>query len=204
MRSFILTFSVFLSFGLGACASVLEGQSTEVTVLTPGAENARCLLDNGTVVVSAMTGDTVRVEKNYKDLHVTCAASGNRTVEKTIPIEIQEDTYWNVLNGIIPGTSYDIASKAVYDYPDKITINFTGLRATEYPLPEYHAYDAVKSEDVVLEEFLPGTPTLSTDRGRTQPVLRKVDPSERAGNNPFISNTELSGGSNAPVSLTPN
>ena len=184
---------------LTACATVMEGQSKEVTVRTPGAENARCLLDNGTVVVPAYTDQTVRLTKNYKDLKVTCQAPGNRQVERTFPWEIEGWAFGNVVTGIVPGVAYDTASKGLFDYPDEIVMSFSGMKANEYPLPAHMASDAVKSDNVVLEQFLPGRPRMQGDLDRTVPVVKKVDPASRAGNNPFLSSSDLQ---NAPAPLT--
>ncbi len=198
--SFLLP--VFMTaFALGGCASVMTDQTKDITVRTPGAEHARCLLDNGTVVMPARTGETVRINKNYKDLTVTCDAPGNRTVTKVFDLEFEPWTMANVVNGLIPGVTYDVASKGIYDYPDEIVINFTGLKATEYPPPQYESLDTIHSDEVVLEEYLPGEPALNSDRGQTDRDLKKISPSERTGYNPFVPSA---GGdsSSGPASLT--
>lgn len=200
--SFLLP--VFLTaFALGGCADIMTGQTKDITVRTPGAENALCLLDNGTIVVQAYTDQTVRINKNYKDLKVTCDAPGNRTVSKVFELQLEPWAAGDVVTGVVPGLAYDVASKGVYDYPDEIVMNFTGLKSTQYPLPAYHTKDAVKPGSVIHEEYGTTNPELKGERYEETTGLRKIDPSEySAGSNPYLSNQELGGSKNNPVSLT--
>jgi len=105
---------------VSACAMLADGQVQEVTIRTPGAENARCELNNGSNVYDAYSGQTILVKRNNSDIVVSCLASGNR--EKTVrgKWSANEWIWLNVANGVVPGMTYDILSQAAYEYPKDI------------------------------------------------------------------------------------
>lgn len=126
---------------LAACSTMADHQTVLMTVKTPGAENAKCLLENQDQKYVAYSDETIEVMKSPHDLVVRCMAPGNR--EKTVLVK-REINGWvlaNVANGFVPGATYDYFSRGGFDYPDVVTVSFTGEAVKPYPLPDYEADD---------------------------------------------------------------
>src|SRR5687767_2969383 len=96
---------------ISACATVMDGQTQIVTIKTPGTTQALCALDNGTVVYKARSDETFQITKNDQDMKVHCVAPGNR--ERVVMAKWTVDGWVvaNVVNGIVPGLTYDHFSK---------------------------------------------------------------------------------------------
>ena len=138
MKRFLLTLS---ALSLGACGSMIDHQSQEITVRTPGAENAKCDLYNQDIKYSAWTDQTIEIMKSPNDLVVSCMAAGNR--EKTVLVQrgINGWTIFNVANGFVPGVAYDHFSRGLYSYPHEIEVSFVGEAVKPYPEPSHLSSD---------------------------------------------------------------
>lgn len=181
-RSF---FSISALVLLSGCAAVVEGQTQMITVKTPGAPYAECRLDNGTVIYRVQSGQTVEVTRNDKDMKVSCLASGNREKEVLVKWAFSDWSAGNVATGIVPGVVYDHFSKAMYVYPDVITVNFTGMPPVSHNQPGYQSADAPKPSYQKIEGYQPTVPQVESDKYEVSPVLRKRDPSTTYGATPF-------------------
>lgn len=157
----------------GACASLVKGQTQDVTLLTPGASKARCTFDNGVRYVIE-TGETIKVMRNEKDIVVDCYALGNR--HRKINIE-SSGTDWsigNIATGVIPGVTFDHFSKGMYEYPEIITVDFRGLPTEGFETPDYHNADAVTPYDQPMEHYGPSSARLPGDENIVKtPAKRK-------------------------------
>lgn len=172
MNTFKILSGLLLSVVLAGCATLVNGQTQEVTVLTPGAREARCTLDNGTKY-SVYTDQKIVIMRNQKDIIVDCYAAGNR--HRTMSIE-SDGSAWalgNVVNGIIPGVTYDHFSKGLYDYPETITVDFVGVPATGFELPEYHNKDAPNPYEQPIESYGASKTRLPSDEGFAPVTLQK-------------------------------
>lgn len=138
MKLLAITSSVLL---LGACASAVSGQTQNVTLRTPGAENARCYLENEDMKYVIETDQTQEIMKSPHDLEVRCLAAGNR--EKTIIVKREVNDYvaGNVVTGFFPGAAYDYFSRGGFEYPSEIVVSFSGVPVKAYDLPDYHNTD---------------------------------------------------------------
>ena len=187
---------------LAACATVMDSQFQEVKVLTPGAEDAYCLLDNGVTAVRAWNGQTVTLVKNDEDLKVDCWASGNRERHLTVNWTVDP---WVVGNVVTAGAGvvYDHFTNAMYISPDTITVDFSGEMMRAYPAPEYERMKVTGKARGNLEEYKLGKPMYESERDREPAEIRKRDESERgAHSNPFAG-TVMDSGGDGPVPLTP-
>jgi len=156
---------------LGACGSVMSGQTQEVTLLTPGADNARCILDNGIRYV-IRTGEKLEIMRNEKDIVLDCYATGNRHRTLTIESGINGWAIGNVVTGVVPGVTFDHFSKGLYDYPDTITVDFSGM-PMGFNGPEYENPDAPAFSGQVNEVYGAQTGTLPSDAAEQPYVLEK-------------------------------
>jgi hypothetical protein len=167
---------------LSGCSTLAGGQMQNITINVLGAPESHCLLDNG-VKYRVRANETIEIMRSQSDLEVECFASGNRYKKFTVPSGISDWAAANVLNGVIPGVSYDHFSKGLYDYPPKITVDFTGMPTTGYELPEYHNKDAPNPYDQAIEPYGPSTVRVPKDNTYMKRGVEKRDPNENT--NPF-------------------
>ena len=138
---------------LGACGTMAEGQTQDVTLRTPGASSARCILDNG-LRYPIETGQTIQIMRSFHAMEVDCYAIGNRHITKTIPAGANPWSAANVANAGA-GVGYDAASMGLYTYPDVITVDFTGVPTTGYETPDYMNRDAPNPYEQAVEPMGP-------------------------------------------------
>ena len=169
-RFFLITSSLF---ALGACASIADKQSHLVTVETPGATNARCILENEDMRYRAHSGETIEIMKSPHDLVVHCQAPGNR--EQTVHVKrtVNDWVFVNVANGFVPGASYDYFSRGAFDYPDVITVSFVSMPVKPYPLPEHYNDDLGHYAYDNIEYMGPTTKITNATRYKEPDVLQK-------------------------------
>lgn len=200
-----------LSFGLlmGGCASLVSGQTQDVTIVTPGATEARCTLDNGIRYV-VNTGETIEIMRNESDIVVDCYASGNRHRKMNIQSDGNDWAIGNIATGIIPGVTFDHFSKGLYEYPAVITVDFVGVPTRGFELPDYHNKDAPNPYEQSIENYGPSTPKKNSDRDDVYktPVKKKM----RGDANPFAPatggaqsgyNPNIGGNVNVSSGITP-
>ncbi|MEM8833785.1 MAG: hypothetical protein AAGB32_04510 [Pseudomonadota bacterium] len=158
---------------VSACATFADGQVQEVTIRTPGAENARCWLNNGDNLYDAYSGQTILVKRNNSDIVVNCLASGNR--EKTVrgKWSANEWIWLNVANGVVPGMTYDIFSQAAYEYPKDITVDFTDEPITAYSLPLYSKEELKHNSEYNTGEYMGPTTIDAPEDNRFSTLLKK-------------------------------
>lgn len=198
IRSVLITLSSLAT--LSACASVMDGQQQKITLNTPGETNVICYLNNGTLAYVVKTGETKIITKAARDIQAHCKAPGNREKTFTVPWILEPWTAGNVVNGIVPGVTYDVLAKSVFSYPDIVTVDFSDQKVTSIPVPDYMNYPIGG-----IEGYAPGVPATEADQYRVNPVVRKLDPSELgAGSNPFQKSYGYAGGNDGgPIPLTP-
>jgi hypothetical protein len=177
---------------LASCASVMDKQTVQMTIKTPGANNAKCFIENKGYKYVAYSNQTIEVMKTPYDFTVRCMASGNR--EKTVLVkrEINDWVFVNVANGFVPGATYDVLSNAIYDYPDEVSVCFDCVPKKCYSSPElscvpYYEEDHVHHrlekkpilypEPIVEEEVTPVVAPVVLDRPVFRPWIT-YDPTE--------------------------
>lgn len=179
LSSFLLISGTCL---LSACATVLDGPTQDVTILTPGASEAHCIVDNG-LRYKFVGGETQAINRSYKPLTIDCYGSGNRHIRKVIGSDVNDTAAVNVSNAIVPGVAYDALGGGLYTYPDVITIDFVGTPTNGFELPDYHNKDLPNPYMQSTEDMGPGTPLLSGEGKRTSDGIERIE--NRATSNPF-------------------
>ncbi|MFA5592261.1 MAG: hypothetical protein WC989_02990 [Micavibrio sp.] len=178
----LLSGTIALGAGLGGCASIIDTPTQPVTVVTTGASEAYCILDNG-IRYRVHNGQTVKIQRSRKALQMDCYAAGNRHINHTIESGLNETASWNVTNAVVPGVAYDAVSGGLFAYPEKITIDFSGMAPRGYELPSYHNKDAPNPYEQSLESYAPSKPRLDSERGLEPETVKRLD--SRASSNPF-------------------
>ena len=175
LRRIFLLFSVLV---LGSCAYSIDGADQEVTLLTPGANNALCYMWIDGVKYKMRPPHTRTVVKSKEDMVVDCRAPGNRQRIVVIEPQIAESSFWNVSNGVLPGAAWDSLSGATFEYPEIVEVDFRYMEPSQQPLPDQNAPDIKQPEEYPLEEFMPGRMRLNSDRFA---VKHKIRRRERGG-----------------------
>ncbi len=201
MRKTRTLFFLTSVLALGACGTMMEGQAQKVTILTPGASESQCTLDNG-VRYPAMNGQTVNVQRSPHSMVIECYGSGDRYQKKIVESTFNPWSAGNVITGVVPGVAYDHVTGGLYEYPDRIEIDFTGTPTRGFETPQYLNKDAPNPYAQAIESYGAAEPKLATDGtylprgiGRTTPTV---------GGNPFEGlRPSPSGTVNAPTAITP-
>jgi hypothetical protein len=178
------------------CASIIDGPTQNITLRTPGATEAECMLTNG-VKYRVQTDETVRIMRSRRDLVVDCYASGDR--HKQIVIESATNAWGlaNVSNGVVPGTTYDHYAGGLYIYPREITVDFVGMPTRGFETPDYQNKDAPNPYKQAIEPYAPNTPRIPND---TEFERRGVEKrSANLSSNPFATDANNAGVSPMPA-----
>ena len=169
-----LTVSTLGLIALGGCSTILNGETQEVTLLTPGAYDAECILHNEEFSYQMTTGQTRHIPRSDKEMTVECFAPGFR--EKTISVESaieRTSVVYNAANGAIPGVMIDHLSDALYVYPSQIVVSFRDGEGASYPMPRYHNPDIADPDDLAIPHQGPDIPSIESDKTEIKPTLRK-------------------------------
>lgn len=166
---------------MASCATLIDGQSQNVTILTPGATEAECTLDNGIRYMVA-SGETIQIMRNESDIVVECYAAGNRYRKMSIESDGNKWAIGNIATGVVPGVTFDHFAKGLYEYPETITVDFVGVPTLGFELPDYHNKDAPNPYEQPIEYMGPGVPRLESDKSFLKNNVKKRD---RTTGNPF-------------------
>ena len=187
MRLSLIVSGLFTIF-LGACGTLVEGQTQRVKLVTPGAPESRCTLDNG-VRYPLEAGQTAEIMRSHNDLVVDCYASGNRHKVVTVPSGYNNWSTANVLNGAVPGYGYDHFSGGLYEYPEVITIDFVGVPTRGFETPNYHNKDAPNPYTQAIENYGPTVPKTTNDSDYLSRGLQKR--TMDSSSNPFATSSDM-------------
>ncbi len=168
MKRFFIT-SITLIY-LTACATIIDDQTQKMTIHTPGVESAKCHIQNQDFKYAVWNDQEIEIMKSPHDLVINCKAHSNR--EKTVHVKrgINEWVVANVSNGFIPGATYDYFSRGAFNYPENITVDFTGMKPASYPEPDYEAHQNHK-----IESYAPTTAITDQTKNSNQGELKKLD-----------------------------
>lgn len=171
-------YSLSLVMLLSACGSMFNHQAQKITMRTPGAYDARCMLENEDMRYVAYTDQTIEIMHSPNDLTVTCQAAGNRQRSIIIPSKVSPAVLGNAANGVLPGAAYDHFSRGAYKYPDEFIVSFEGMPVRSYPLPRYHNADLMDNNQRNSTEYMGPTEVITEDNrfDDTYVLGRKVNP----------------------------
>ncbi|HPF78906.1 MAG TPA: hypothetical protein PLF01_06390 [Alphaproteobacteria bacterium] len=161
---------------LSACATIINHQSQKITMRTPGATNARCIIENEDMKYIAYTDDTIEIMKSPHDLVIRCQAPGNREQTVLLKREVNDWVFLNVANGFVPGAAYDYFSRGAFEYPDVFTVSFVGMPIQPYELPEHYNTDLKDNNSYNSIEYMGPTEKLTNKTHGEEPyVLKKKE-----------------------------
>lgn len=167
---------------LGACSYVVDKQIQEITFTTPGAYNTLCYAYVEGTKFKIVPPQTRTLPQSREDLIVDCMAPGNRRKKVVVEPTIPKSFIGNIATGVVPGAVWDYTSEAMFKYPSIIEVNFVNTQVTPEALPAQNQPDIKQPEEYPLEEFLPGSPRLNSDRYAVTPeIKRREKPGQNKG-----------------------
>ncbi len=165
--SFLSLFSVLAVAG---CGYVSESSNQNITFLTPDAQDAKCFASVDGIKYQVFPPQTLNIKKSEKDMHITCHAPGNRTIEMDVPADLTTRAIW----GGPVGMAWDYASDSLYHYPSVIAIDFSQTELKPNKFPQHNNSDIKQPESYDLEEFKSSQPRLNSDKFKIeQPILHR-------------------------------
>lgn len=192
-RLFLLSFTCL---ALSACGTAIDGASQRIEVVTPGANDAVCTLENNNLKYKIYTPGAAVIPKRPGTLTVTCVADGNRRKTVVYDEKINDTAYANVLNAGL-GAAWDYETGGAFEYPETIVVDFTGIPASQMPRPNYDKHLREHPELFGMEEFRPGRSALIRDKYETPYELQKRETLPGEDGAPSISgftNADANGG----------
>ena len=157
---------------MGACSYAFDEHIQDLTVVTPGAKNAICYVYVDGLKYKFRPPQTLNISKSRKDLVIDCLAPGNRRKEIVVKAQTEESVYANTLNGGV-GAVWDLASSAMFRYPDVIEVNFETTPVRPEAMPAQNNPDIKQPEEYMLEEFRPSSPRMNSDRYEEPPQIHR-------------------------------
>ena len=112
-------------FSLGACATVVDGNSQNIAIASTPVEGANCTLTNSVGTYYALTPAPVHVSKSSHRLEVDCRKAGYRDATAHLNSNFDGWTVGNVLIGGLVGVAVDGMSGAMFKYPKTFRIAMT-------------------------------------------------------------------------------
>lgn len=108
---------------LVGCNTMIKKTYQKITVHTPGAENVECKVETTKNKWRLIAPGEVLVDRSRLPLRFTCEKANYETAVLSVESHIDMTaSQLNLFNGVVPGTSYDVASNSVYDYPETIVL----------------------------------------------------------------------------------
>lgn len=168
-KRFLLLGSVLT---VGACSYATDTSIQDVEITAPGARGSVCFMYVDGLKYKVYPPQSITVTKSKEDLVVDCLAPGNRRKKVVIEPEIADSFYGNVGNAFV-GAPWDIASAAMFKYPDTVEVNFEHTPIVPEAVPAQNAPDIKQPEEYPLEEFGPSVPRLNSDLTRPPIELKR-------------------------------
>lgn len=168
--------SVLALFLVSGCAYTTEKQIQEITIETPGADNARCEVIVDGIPYDVRPPETTTIFKSEEDLIVDCKAPGNRDRRLVISPQKSSMAMMNASTAMA-GLIWDKASGALYRYPERVIVDFTGVKPKPYGLPQHYSEDILLDHTHRLEEISTRDVRLNSDLDRADnPLQRRESP----------------------------
>ena len=148
---------------LSACAYATDTSVQKITIRTPGAEDAKCLMYVDGVRYRMHPPETTTIATGKEDLIIDCMAPGNRRKEMVVEPMLSDKAVGNVATAGV-GLAWDYASGALYKYPDVVEVSSIGMEPGPALIPAQNNPDIRQPEEYMLEEFSPSQPRMNSDR----------------------------------------
>ena len=147
MRIVQFTVAICAAATLGACSTIIEGTSQEISISTKPPE-ASCALERDGVEIGRVpsTPGKVTIEKNKQNILITCNKDGYKEAVYTNASDYAAATAGNLLIGGIIGVGIDAATGAANKYESNVEITLEPEDGT-LPKPEQTQPAATPASD---------------------------------------------------------
>lgn len=147
---------------LTGCNTMTERTTQVMHIDSENTTGVNCMLETPKAKYQILTPGKIRVQRAPYKMVITCEKEGYQpTVLNIEPGITAANTFWNIFNGYLPGTAYDIESRSIWDYPEHLVV-------TMHELPPLPAEVYETNDDVKM-------PPLKEDLPRTMPVPADMD-----------------------------
>jgi hypothetical protein len=173
IRQITVTFAALMLSGamLSGCSTALNGATEDIRINIAGTGEALCDVTQTGRRYRVYAPSSFRAMRSPDNIHIHCHAPGNREQVIVLESSLSDNLAYNVSNlGL--GVGWDAMSGAMYNYPDTVTMDFTGIPARSYPQPDYQDVFDRNPELMQMEQFRPGNPALGSDMGTSSPTLQ--------------------------------
>jgi hypothetical protein len=127
--------AVTAALGLAGCATMVNGGSEDIAVLTPPVAGANCVLSNQEGSWSVVTPTVAHVQRAYDDLMVKCDKPGYQEAWKSLPSHTDWMTLANIANAGV-GVGIDSYTGAIDGYPHSVQLPMQPAVPAAQPTPE--------------------------------------------------------------------
>lgn len=170
MRKTLLSFSTLAL--LSACSYATDTAVQDITIHTPGAQGAVCLMYVDNVKYRVHPPQTTSIFRTKEDLIVDCMAPGNRRKKIVVEASYSDKAIGNVATAGV-GLAWDYASGALFKYPDVVEVSFLNMDSGPAFIPAQNKADIKQPEEYRLEEFRPSQPRMNADSDQETLMLNK-------------------------------
>ncbi len=142
-----------MAFTVVGCATYYNKPYQKISVHT-GVDSVKCTLETEKAKYIVIAPDVVNVERSPYEMRIICEKAGYLPAAKLLTPVV--DVYYmhvNLLNALVPGTAYDIASRAIYFYPEIVTMNMK-LDPKRITIKEEEVYEVLKKGAPVVKPVL--------------------------------------------------
>jgi hypothetical protein len=127
MRTPRLVAAALLAISVSGCATILEGTTQKISVTTPPASGAACVLTNERGSWTLTSPGSVEVKRSTTDLVITCKKEGWADATGTLHSRTSNGTTASAFLWGPIGVGVDAASGASFLYPTLMNLPMTAL-----------------------------------------------------------------------------
>ncbi len=127
MKNYSKLLALGLTLGLGACASIIEGESDRVELKTQQNIPAQCQLSNGRGTYTINAPGSAEIKKSKTDLDINCHGADGSNAKKVVQSDMETWFIGNLVFGGIIGGGVDAATGSMWEYPKEISVDMTPI-----------------------------------------------------------------------------
>jgi len=123
---FVLAFTAIV--GVAGCSTITMGTSQEITVITPGVDDATCAVSDqsGGVLATITTPAVVRLPRSRRDVQLSCQKERYQAATATIRSKFASASMIQMPVGYL----VDGVSGAMWEYQSKVLVAMTPTSAS--------------------------------------------------------------------------
>jgi hypothetical protein len=122
MNSWLSVSLVSLCAALPGCSKLSGGATQSVSVMTPPADGAKCVLTSAAGTFYVTTPGTATIAKSMDDLNIGCDKAGFQHASQKVQSHIGTMSAGSLTANGIAMLGFDAATGGIYTYPTQIVV----------------------------------------------------------------------------------